>query len=202
VPSSGGAATTGGGWLFGGPSGTVVVGLAAGSPCFERPDPKYEMNATTTTFDFPRAVEAAINYVEEWAAVTFMELADELNVQVGVPATGEETMTLGCRPLGDGQTQTRLPNPRNVVLWNCGSPELLAVIEAMLADGHVVLERTSVEHYRRGGMQLIEDYDEDQDDCTEVPLPALDFSAEAVAEIDPAGYDTPPWVPVLFAWAG
>ena len=160
------------------------------------------MNTPTTTFDFPRAVEAAIDYVEEQGAVTFVQLADELNVQVGVPLTGEETMTLGCHPLGDGKTQTRLPNPRNVVLWNCGSPELLAVIEAMLADRHVVLERTSVDLYRRGGMQLLEDYDEDQDDYQEVLLPALDFSQEAVAEIDPDGYDTPHWVPVCFAWTG
>ena len=78
------------------------------------------MTATTTTFDLPHAVEAAIDYMEKWGAVTFMGLADELNVQVGVPATGEETITLGCRPLGHGQTQTRFRNPRNVVLWNCG----------------------------------------------------------------------------------
>jgi hypothetical protein len=51
-------------------------------------------------------------------------------------------------------------------------------------------------------MVLLEDYDEDQDDYTEVLPPALDFSREAVVEIDPAGYDTSHWVPVLFAWAG
>jgi hypothetical protein len=161
------------------------------------------MNTTTTTFDFPRAVEAAIEYVEERGAVTFMELHDHLaGPQFGRIFSGEETMTIGHHSIGNGVTMTPMSDPPNVVLWNCGSPELLAVIEAMLADGRVVIERTSVELYRGEGMVLLEDYDEDQDDYKEVRLPALDFSEESVAEIDPAGYDTPHWVPVMFAWAG
>jgi hypothetical protein len=157
------------------------------------------MNTFTTTFDFPQAVEAAIEYVEEQGAVTFMGLHDRLAGQFGPRFfTGDETMTIGHHSIGNGVTMTPMSDPPNVVLWNCGSPELLAVIEAMLDDPRVVIERTTVEHYRNNGMQLIEDYNEDQDDYTEVLLPALDFSEE----IDPAGYVTPHWAPVMFAWAG
>lgn len=92
---------------------------------------------------------------------------------------------------------TGMSDPRNVVLWNCGTPELLAVIEAMLDDPRVVIERTTVEHYRLSGMELIEDYDVEYAE-EEVPLPAVDFGDE----ITPDGYDTPTWVPVMFAWAG
>lgn len=60
------------------------------------------MNTPTTTFDFPRAVEAAIDYVEEQGAVTFMELTDKLNSEFGVPATGTEVMTIGHHSLATG----------------------------------------------------------------------------------------------------
>lgn len=163
------------------------------------------MNTVTTIFDFPRAVEACVDLVEERGAVTFMELHDHLSYRLGLPVDlkGDEVMTIGHHSIGDGVTMTPMSDPPNVILWNCGSPEFIAVLEAMLErEPRVVLERTSVDLYRGNGMQLIEDYDEDQDDYTEVLLPALDFSGEAVAEIDPAGYDTRHWVPVMFAWAG
>jgi hypothetical protein len=60
-----------------------------------------------------------------------------------------------------------------------------------------VIERTTVEHYRLSGMELIEDYDVEYAE-EEVSLPAVDFGDE----ITPDGYDTPTWVPVMFAWAG
>jgi hypothetical protein len=88
----------------------------------------HQMKTTTTTSDYPRAVEAAINCVKTRGAVTFMELHDHLSGRFGLPVglCGDEVMTVGNRSIGDRVTQTPMSDPPNVVLWNCGSPDSLA----------------------------------------------------------------------------
>lgn len=142
----------------------------------------------------PTPIEAAIEFVHDYGAVTFMQLADHLS---GLPIHGDEVMTVGRHAVGDGATMTAMSNPPNVVLWNGAAAEFLAVIEQMLAqEPRVVLERTSVERYMHGGMQLLADYTDDGRE--EILLPAVDFGDEIAAE----GYDGPTWLPVLFTWAG
>jgi hypothetical protein len=154
----------------------------------------------TTIHGLDGAVEACVRHIDKCATVTFMELCDFLGGRYGLPADlcGDEVMTVGHHSIGDGVTMTPMNDPPNVILWNSGSPELFAVVEAILADGRVVLEGTSVEVYSRRGMQLLEDYDEDQDDYSEVPLPAIDFSDDVVVQINADGYDRPHWLPVVF----
>lgn len=142
-------------------------------------------------------VDATIEFVHDQGPVTFMELADNLSATGGVSIRGDMTMVLGRHAVGDGIVMTRLSNPLNVVLWNCGSADFLHIIELMLdREPRVVLERTSVEHYALKGAVLVEDYTEDA--RPETCLPSIDFDDELGAD----GYEVPTWLPVLFAWAG
>jgi hypothetical protein len=141
-------------------------------------------------------VDAAIEFVHDRGAVTFMDLADHLQVR-GVEIHGRMTMILGRHAVGDGIVMTRPSNPLNVVLWNGGSAEYLRILELILnRDPRVVLERTSVERYALDGMVLLEDYTDDS--RPETRLPSIDFYDELATH----GYEIPTWLPVMFAWAG
>ncbi|ORB68803.1 hypothetical protein [Mycolicibacterium tusciae] len=143
-----------------------------------------------------RAVEAAIDLVRDQGAVTVMDVADEVS-QFGIRILGKETMTIGNHAVGDGVGTTPMADPPNVVLWNCGTVEFLAVIEAMLAkEPRIVLERTDAATYEAGGMVLLEDYTDDGREG--VRLPAIDFGDELFVD----GYLVPTWLPVMFAWSG
>jgi hypothetical protein len=144
------------------------------------------------------AIDTCVEYVHEWGAATFMELADAVDCSVNVH--GEETMTVGTHPVGNGVTMTPMSNPCNVVLWNGAAAEFLAVIEGMLArEPRVVLERTSCENHCICGTVLRTHYnDEDGDEEDGPRLPVIDFGDPIAAD----GYAEPHWLPVMFAWAG
>lgn len=84
----------------------------------------------------------------------------------------------------------------DLVVWNGGDAQFIAVIEAMLAtEPRVGLERTSVDYSYRGGMCLCKYYDGEYGDGP--PLPAVDIGAPVKGH-----YHEPHWLPVLFSWAG
>ncbi|OBB71570.1 hypothetical protein [Mycobacterium sp. 852014-52144_SCH5372336] len=149
---------------------------------------------TSKTGNFEAAVGAAIELVETEGAITFMRLADRVDDRFGIEIHGDKTMTIGNHTVGDGTTMTTVADPTNVVLWNGAAPQFLELVEAVLAERHVVLERTTVEHYRLSGMELLEDYSDDGHE--EVPLPAIDFGDDLGVD----GYEVPTWLPVMFAW--
>ena len=66
----------------------------------------------------------------------------------------------------------------------------------MLArEPRVVLERTDAQSYDADGMVLRTHYESEEYGPR---LPVLDFGDPIAAD----GYETPHWLPVMFAWAG
>jgi hypothetical protein len=146
-----------------------------------------------------RAIDTCAEYVREWGAATFMELADA--VGCGVDIHGEETMTVGTHPVGNGVSMSPMSNPPNVVLWNGAAAEFLAVIEGLLArEPRVVLERTDANIYTTiDGMVLQAHYNRADGEEEDGPrLPVIDFDDPIARD----GYAKPHWLPVMFAWAG
>lgn len=138
-------------------------------------------------------VHQAVEFVRDQGAVDFIRMTEMLQSQ-GVAIHGGMRMMLGRHPVGNGVTILQVPNPRNVVLWNCGSAELVSLLELVLGrEPRVVLERTYVDHYRLSAMRRLENYTGDA--CLD-QLPAIDFGAVAAD-----GYDVPTWLPVMFAWS-
>ena len=72
------------------------------------------MANTTTSINFPRVVATCTDFVHERGAVTFMDLADMLGVNSGLPIHGDKTIGRG-KP---GRTPNAEPalSPRPVSL--------------------------------------------------------------------------------------
>ena len=75
-------------------------------------------------------VDAATELVRSRGAITLMDLYDELDFR-GAPVHGDLSMMLGRHAVGNGDVRTQPVNPKNVVLWNCGTTGLLTIIELM-----------------------------------------------------------------------
>ena len=128
-----------------------------------------------------------------------MDLADTLDCSVDIH--GEETMTVGAHPVGNGVNMTPMSNPPNVVLWNGAAAEFLAVIEGMLAReprgwSLSALMPITTAHW---GMVLQTHYNNAYGEEENGPrLPVIDFGEPIAVD----GYAEPHWLPLMFAWAG
>ena len=66
--------------------------------------------------EITRAIDICVGHVQEYGAATFMDLADAVRCCMDIH--GEETMTVGTHPVGNGFTMSSMSNPPNVVVWN------------------------------------------------------------------------------------
>lgn len=137
----------------------------------------------------------AIEWLRDWHGrnCTFINLCDELWSN-GVRHNGDTIIRLGNHEVIDFDGVPKSADP-DLVLWNCGTRELAFIIEKMLADARIRLERVAVDYYDAGGMILLEYYYDEFGDSVDGPsLPAVDLGDSL--DSGTAGM----WLPVRFAY--